>query len=348
MRPSPHHIPTTASSTAFSTPSPAIATAINTATRSLHTELNRLIIARLPLALPPHTTTPLLYSIGISAFAQVYTAFESAWLLVNEEEEHTPQLNENLRHALENLLDYRIQRSAILEQDISCLLQLITQCHGSDAANTIASWRKSEILQEYLFHISAAISARPHVIVAYAWVMYMALFSGGRWIRMVLKDAGSEFWEGRGFEAHKQTALTGFTFLTFTGSHDGEDTKAAFKQQLAVVEEVLGVQEKQDIVDEARYIFQKSIDLVHELDDLAVTVMSKLETTSLPNLSATKVEQQHRIVRESLKIEKIKHSTLSTQALQLLLAIAVFVAMLVVVDVAKRNMMMHSGMIGFG
>lgn len=165
---------------------------------------------------------------------------------------------------------------------------------------------------------------------------------------MVLKDAGPEFWEGRGPEAHKQPALTGFRFLTFPGSHDGEDIKAAFKQQLAVVDELLSAQEKQDIVDEARYIFQKSIDLVHELDDLAVATMNKLETTQPRNVATKKVEQKHRIVRESLKIEKIKHSTLATQALQLLLAIAVFVAMLVVVDVAKRNMMMHSGMIGFG
>jgi len=204
------------------------------------------------------------------------------------------------------------------------------------------------MLQEYLAHISNAISARPHVIVAYAWVMYMALFSGGRWIRMILKDAGSEFWEGRGPGAHQQTALTVFTFLTFPGSHDGEDIKAAFKQQLAEVEEVLSAREKQDIVDEARYIFQKSIDLVHELDDLAVTIMSKLENTLPRNVSTMEIEQQHRIVRESLKIEKIKHSTLVTQALQLLVAIAVFVAMLVVVNVVKRNMMMHSGTTGFG
>jgi len=300
--------------------------------------------------LPPHTTTPLLYAIGISAFAQVYAAFESAWLLTNEKEqqnESTPQLNENIRRALGNLLEPRIQRSTTLDQDVSFLHQITSQCHGGDISEVVDSWRKSEMLREYLEHISHTISARPHVIVAYAWIMYMALFSGGRWIRMVLKDAGSEFWNGirsdPGSGAHNETiqeekkTLKGFTFLTFPGSHDGEDIKAAFKQQLAEVDELLSVQEKQDIVDEARYIFEKSIHLVHELDHLAFIALTKFDITLSAAAPMEKLEPKHRIVKETLKIEKRRQSTVSTQALQLLLAVVVSLGVLVVVDVLKKS-----------
>jgi hypothetical protein len=48
--------------------------------RKLHTELNRLVIARLALALPPHADSPAQYRYGLGAFARVYYAFEAVWL----------------------------------------------------------------------------------------------------------------------------------------------------------------------------------------------------------------------------------------------------------------------------
>lgn len=53
-------------------------------------------------------------------------------------------------------------------------------------------------LAEFLAHTKAAVEANPHVLLAYAWVLYMALFSGGRYLRAALNEAGglgSSFWE---------------------------------------------------------------------------------------------------------------------------------------------------------
>lgn len=304
-------------------------------------------------------STPLLYTIGVSAFAQVYKAFEAAWKA--EQDQKIPSLNEDLRNGLNNLLGTQIRRSEIFQQDVSYLRQLAAAVHGSNAAEILNSWQKSEMLQDYLAHISSAISARPHVVIAYAWVMYMALFSGGRWIRMVLKDAGLQFWDGqrpreelvrqqeirREKPTEGEDSNKGFTFLTFSGPHDGEDIKAAFKQHLASVETLLSDEQKQDIVDEARYIFQKSIDLVHELDNSAVAAMSQLAPTLPAEASLEKKATSRRIVKESLKIEKITKDTLSKQVLQLLLAIVVCASVLAILDVMKTNVMLQGNVVNF-
>ena len=50
----------------------------------------------------------------------------------------------------------------------------------------------------FLSRIKQSVRARPHVLLAYAWVFYMALFSGGRVLRGLLEGAGEEFWDGFG------------------------------------------------------------------------------------------------------------------------------------------------------
>ncbi len=54
--------------------------------------------------------------------------------------------------------------------------------------------RQLRQLQAFLAHIRYSVARRPHVLIAYAWVFYMALFSGGRWIRAQLHGAGERFW----------------------------------------------------------------------------------------------------------------------------------------------------------
>jgi hypothetical protein len=55
---------------------------INTSSRSAHALLNRLIKARLPLALPPYEATPLTYTTGLLHIAPLYFTFEAVWKAV--------------------------------------------------------------------------------------------------------------------------------------------------------------------------------------------------------------------------------------------------------------------------
>lgn len=55
----------------------------------------------------------------------------------------------------------------------------------------------SGVLSKFTAHIDEAVRKSPHILVAYAWVLYMALFSGGRHLRAVLRDSGggpADFW----------------------------------------------------------------------------------------------------------------------------------------------------------
>lgn len=53
-------------------------------------------------------------------------------------------------------------------------------------------------LAKFIAHTKQSVEKTPHVLVAYAWVLYMALFSGGRYLRASLKAAGGlgkDFWD---------------------------------------------------------------------------------------------------------------------------------------------------------
>lgn len=54
--------------------------------------------------------------------------------------------------------------------------------------------QNSPALASFIKHIENSVVAKPHVLVAYAWVLYMALFSGGRYLRASLQNAGTDFW----------------------------------------------------------------------------------------------------------------------------------------------------------
>ena len=120
------------------------------------------------------------------------------------------------------------------------------------------------------------IRSQPHILVAYAWVFYMATFAGGRWIRQQLANGGAEFWtqqirsEDNTADEKAPLELPGFSFLSFDGDQDGEDIKLLFKARLAEAETLLTEEQKQEIVDVAQQLFERSNKLVGELDRMVV------------------------------------------------------------------------------
>lgn len=130
---------------------------------------------------------------------------------------------------------------------------------------------QSPELQAFTEHIYNITNEKPHVLVAYAWIMYMAVFSGGRWIRQQLIDAGPDFW-GIHDESEKfnyelgRDAVSGFLIFFFEGREDGEDIKDDFKKRLERAEELLTRGERDDIVSEAHTIFENCISIVEGLD----------------------------------------------------------------------------------
>ena len=199
-----------------------------------------------------------------------------------------------------------LERSASLHRDLVALtgwsLHTVTE-HLDDAA-------ESPVLAEFLHHIRHAVASRPHVLVAYAWVLYMALFSGGRVIRAALERTDPNFWVPASASAStssRQRKAAGdvrgpLRFLSFGATPDedeeveedededqngevdehdgsasageedsGEALKATFKTRLSEVEGLLTAEERAEAVDEALNIFVFMVRLVAELDEICDT-----------------------------------------------------------------------------
>ncbi|PBP27863.1 heme-binding peroxidase [Diplocarpon rosae] len=203
---------------------------INTSTRPVHTQLNRLILTRLPLALPPYTNNPSTYVSGLLHIAPIYSHFEGLWATILTTPQlpttlqasydvcdpekplvdsnttplhpkttespilHTPKICGRTHSLLAHLRLPGLLRAGRLRADIRILTS--TPDHQIDAQ--LAEIARSGPLAEFLAHTKASVEANPHVLLAYAWVLYMALFSGGRYLRAALKEAGGQgnsFWD---------------------------------------------------------------------------------------------------------------------------------------------------------
>lgn len=244
----------------------------------MHTELNKLITARLPLALPPHAENPALYTLGIETFSSIYIAFESALQeIINKTLDSDLSIDVSLdaharhklavRTCLATLVPPGLFRTKAIRQDLAFLNK-----------HRIKLSRECAPLSGLKADIQSLAQETPHALVAYTWVMFMAIFSGGRWIRQQLRNAGPEFW---GHDDVSKTldgilpsptivaADCGFTLFDFDGELDGEDIRADFKTRLGNVEALLTEKERAEVVSAAQRLFMGLIAVVHDLDEQA-------------------------------------------------------------------------------
>ncbi|KAI1469778.1 heme oxygenase-like protein [Daldinia caldariorum] len=165
---------------------------MNKATRPLHTKLNKLVVSRMRLALPPHADDAKSYTTGLLHILPIYQAFEQEWDAVLEDSPTAAKPDDRVTSLLADLRVEGLARTSALTEDVAALL-------GRDDALVRArtqSVSHAPALVRFQEHIRKTVRARPHVLVAYAWVLYMALFSGGRFMRASLErvDRSSGFW----------------------------------------------------------------------------------------------------------------------------------------------------------
>lgn len=197
----------------------SLAESMNASTRSLHAQLNKLILARLPLALPPHARDPSFYVSGLLHIAPIYITFESLWHDIikpssqgvdNDESQttttssafqtspaesqtHDADSKERIRSLLTDLYLPSLMRSGRLRSDIRSM----TKRAASAVDDQLRLLSEGGHLGHFVDHIRSAVEHRPHVLLAYAYILYMALFAGGRFIRASLESVASRgsFWE---------------------------------------------------------------------------------------------------------------------------------------------------------
>ncbi|KAM3461387.1 hypothetical protein MY5147_004243 [Beauveria neobassiana] len=300
-----------------------LAEAIAAITRGIHARLNKSIVARLPLALPPRASDPSTYVTGLLHVTPIYLTFEGLWneflgpgpeddvdshaelvapLLPLSDTTHddTSPLSTPAPHQRKLSLPARVHsvlhalqlpglaRGGCLKADIKALTGWSD--HVVESQLEIAA--QAPALAAMINHMKISIQNKPLLIVTYTYIMYMALFAGGRFIRATLESTGDEFWqtplapikpsmqpciptpafqdgmtEDSQFhnESHQCHPLP-LSFFHFDTPHDGEDLKVEFKRRVRICEAALDPQETDDIVQEAMHIFEHMTSLVQQLD----------------------------------------------------------------------------------
>jgi heme oxygenase len=274
---------------------------INVATRSVHTKLNKLILSRLPLVVPPQANDPSNYVSGLLHITPIYSTFESLWQNILSQPVTTKNGYRLHGHSCEgckpsaasqvtpstgpaphqemscsriySLLRHvhmpELERVESLKQDI----MLMTGWSPDLLEEQILSATDSPILFTFLENISRSVKDRPHVLLAYAWVLYMALFSGGRFIKASMSRVEMDFWKANIMtpDPGKGVDMPPLNFFTFNGPGDGDGIKLEFKKRLGDSEPLLTDRERGDVVAEAQHIFESMVEIVGELDSVCST-----------------------------------------------------------------------------
>ncbi|PGG99098.1 hypothetical protein GX51_06438 [Blastomyces parvus] len=270
------------------------------AIRDHHTSFGSLVAKRVPLCLPPRTDTPALYAFGISRFAEIYFAFEEAWLsqlsqLPSVSSTGSPDEYEildsfvnddrgRIRNILSQLYIPELLRSEKLRSDLRALgwssgtedTSQDTPSDDNDSSNN-----KDDDYDAYgnaatafAAHIKSATAEHPHLIMVYAWIMYLILLNGGRRIRTKLAAGGHDFWKTNPVATEHGDGDSGIpNGLTFWFFHrddkdlyDDEGIKQEFKARLHSASNLLSVSERAQIIVEAVNIFRHCSRIIAEID----------------------------------------------------------------------------------
>lgn len=233
------------------TPPLSLQDQLRAATRQKHHALNTQITARLSLCLPPAANSPLAYASGLLVFGQIYFAFESALAtsLASSNEDR------RVRELCERIYLPQLVRTSRIREDIAIMKSRLRE-NEADGLESLAEEAKTFFRQVY-----ASLAVRPHVVLAYTWAMYLALFNGGRWIRKQLAAAGSDFW---------QDDVLPLSFWEFEDegqfAFKEEQLKLVFKDKFGTAAAGLTADEKRGIVEEANRLFDLCSEMVEFLD----------------------------------------------------------------------------------
>lgn len=181
-----------------------------------------------------------------------------------------PTPREEVIEALKTLIPPALLRTLRLRSDLTFL----TGQNEIDLSVSL-SYYPSPTVQAWCAHIRKSLKQRPHLLVAYFWVMYMAVFSGGKWIRARLAEPGNAFWLPDGGEDKEQALELPLSFWHYDGDDSGVNIKEDFKAHLTEVESVWTEQEQVEIVAESRKIFDWCEKLVEELDEICADLPSQ-------------------------------------------------------------------------
>jgi heme oxygenase len=232
--------------------------------RTEHTKLNKLITSRLPLCLPPYQETPCAYAQGLAVFGVLFERFEEE--IIRCITDTRLNLDEDTIQIVDHLNIPGLRRTDRLHQDLAHI-----SFHDNWSRNLLSSPAHFATIARASAAVNTSLSKvkdKPHVLLAYAWAMYLALFNGGRWIRSQLEITKHErtidetsllYWSGPPI----------LSFWHFDDTRDGGDIHDKFKRNLEKAAGRLAEHQWVEVKEEAKSVFDLCEKLVLILDEAA-------------------------------------------------------------------------------
>lgn len=213
---------------------------------------------------------PSLYTLGISCYAELYYGLEEAWLsCIGDPADWIPDWSaevakegssicdkERVQDMLRLLYIPELLRTRPLKADLS-LLRSMSHCD-------LLSTQSQHVGREIRGSLYQRVIEKPHLLVAYTWIMYSAILFGGREIRTQLLKAGPEFW---GLSVTDFASTPTPSPLSFWNIDDDLVVRAKFRDRIIQADHLLTSQERQDILDESKEIFRKFEQITLSLDE---------------------------------------------------------------------------------
>lgn len=263
-----------------------LAESINAATRKVHARLNRLIMARLPLALPPDAQDPSIYLLGLLHITPIYNAFESAlrtllWRPLAEPGLCSSRDGATRQHARFPLS--RLYLPTLMRTDQLCTdIQALTGWTRHQIEEQLILVSQSGPLALFVQHISSTVDERPHVPLDD--------------VPVTNRPPHPQTPKAVSSAPPEEDFSSPLAFFRFSTPADGEDLKREFKERFAEIDRHLTPDQRHDVVQEAVCIFDNMLSIVAQLDSLCgthglgdVAKSGKASYEKMKNMSASKI-----------------------------------------------------------
>ena len=129
--------------------------------------------------------------------------------------------------------------------------------------------RITPLLTSFTTDMSQRILNKPYLVMSYAWIFYLAIFSGGRYMRASLQRSFDEAWlPGLAPEVERRQA--GYlVFWTFgRDEQESEEVRATFKRNFEGMAGRLDDDQREEVVKEAVDIMDRLIEIIEDLGRL--------------------------------------------------------------------------------
>ena len=293
---------------------------INAATASQHASLESIVMSNFRKCLYPSASTPLLYAKGLSYFLGIYSNLDLAihGHVIAPPGRPVPMNYTYLleRRASESEEDASEKMFPLFDQCLMCAYAL-----NEDVCRIEEAWkimeperlhpRTTPLLTSLTTDMSQRMLNKPHLMMSYAWIFYLAIFSGGRYMRASLQRSFDEAWLSR-LDPEVEKRQAGYlVFWTFgRDEQESDEVRATFKRNFEGMAGKLDEDQREEVVKEAVEIMDRLIEIIEDLGQLfdshrvapaesgksaaQVAVAEKHNTSKTPQLPSLVIDKSGR------------------------------------------------------